>query len=427
MRVLVTGASGFIGKHLVRHLLDAGHEVTGSTRNPAKLQQTIPGLRAIAADFATDHDPAVWQPRVAGMDVVINATGIFEERGKQNFMAVHRDAPIALFRACQTAGVRRVIQISALGADAQASTAFHLSKKAADDQLASSSLDWAIIYPSIVYGPGEASMGFFKAIAALPLIPLVGNGEQQVQPIHVEDLCRGIQRLVESRKPLHTRLPAVGPEPVTFRRLLEILRAWLGDRPAPMLTTPLALARPGADLLGRLGVAPVNADGISMLLRGNTASPAAWVERTGVKPRSLQQAFPPGAATEAERWHARLFFLKPLLRLSLALVWIITGLLSLGIYPIADSHALLARTGLHGIPASIALYGAALLDLVLGLALLFRYHLQGIALLQILVMLTFSVIIAIALPEFWLHPYGPLLKNLPMITATLVMMALEKR
>ena len=117
MQILVTGASGFIGSHIVQALNNAGHTVTVCVRDSKAVQQCWPELHIVQADFAKDHDESDWLPRLTGIDIVINAVGIIHESGKQTFAALHTQAPCALFRACKKAGVKRVIQISALGAD----------------------------------------------------------------------------------------------------------------------------------------------------------------------------------------------------------------------------------------------------------------------------------------------------------------------
>jgi hypothetical protein len=128
------------------------------------------------------------------------------------------------------------------------------------------------------------------------------------------------------------------------------------------------------------------------------------------------------------RWRAQLNWLLPMLRISLALVWLWTGIVSLGLYPVENSYALLARTGVPTALAPLMLYGAALLDIALGLGILFLK--QGrprrwLWMAQLILILVYSVIITIRLPEFWLHPYGPLLKNLPMLVAICLLMELE--
>lgn len=102
------------------------------------------------------------------------------------------------------------------------------------------------------------------------------------------------------------------------------------------------------------------------------------------------------------------------IRLSLAAVWLVTGALSLGIYPLEDSLALLGRIGLVGMSALIALYLGAITDIVLGLLTLFVRS-KSLWITQGLLILAYTLIISIGMPEFWLHPFGPLLKNLPIL------------
>ena len=125
--------------------------------------------------------------------------------------------------------------------------------------------------------------------------------------------------------------------------------------------------------------------------------------------------------------HAELQWLLPLLRWSIALVWIWTGIVSLGLFPRADSLALLARTGITGVFANVALYAAAALDLVLGAATLLLRRRQWLWLAQFALILGYTIVITIKLPEFWLHPYGPILKNLPLLACIVLLYRLEDR
>ncbi|MEJ7805203.1 MAG: NAD-dependent epimerase/dehydratase family protein, partial [Telluria sp.] len=129
MRILLTGASGLIGKQLLAILLAEGHHVTCALRAPP--DGVHPCRSTIHADFTRDTDKTLWLARLRDVDVVINAAGIFREQGRQTFASVHTDTPCALFAACAEAGsVQLVIQLSALGADQDAETPYHLSKKA---------------------------------------------------------------------------------------------------------------------------------------------------------------------------------------------------------------------------------------------------------------------------------------------------------
>ncbi|MCP4041704.1 MAG: NAD(P)H-binding protein [Gammaproteobacteria bacterium] len=427
MHVLITGASGFIGSHLTHALLRQGHRVTAAVRNTAAVANRFPGIRILPVDFTQAHHPEDWLAHLEGVDGVINAVGIIRETGHQTFHSLHAQAPIALFQACVKTGIRRVIQISALGADDQAQSQYHLTKRTADDFLATTPLDWTILRPSIVYGPGATSMALFKALAALPLTPLVNRGEQLIQPIHVADLTTAVLRTLTPEGPNHARIDLVGPEPVSFSALMQRLRYWLGLGALRLATLPYGLTLAAAKLGGFLGTAPVTPETITMLRRGNTGSVDGFTEHFGFLPRSLDEALQAEPAHQSEKWHAGLFFLRPLLRLSIALVWISAGIVSAFIYPREESFTLLSQVGITGIWAPLSLYGAASLDLLLGVATLTGRWLRIAAYGQILIMTLYTVIITLSLPELWTHPFGPVVKNLPLLVATLIMLVLERK
>ncbi len=122
---------------------------------------------------------------------------------------------------------------------------------------------------------------------------------------------------------------------------------------------------------------------------------------------------------------ARLAWLLPLLRASLAIVWIATGIVSAFVYPVEESLALVARTGLEGATARAALYGAALFDVAMGVGILVLVRRRWLWILQAAAILAYTAIITVALPEYWTHPYGPILKNIPMLAAIGVLYVLE--
>nr|WP_282184054.1 DoxX-like family protein [Azospirillum sp. OGB3] len=162
-----------------------------------------------------------------------------------------------------------------------------------------------------------------------------------------------------------------------------------------------------------------------MLKAGNTADPAPFTAILRRAPLALPLALARHPASDADRLHARLYVLRPVLRWSLALLWIATSLLSFGLHPLEDSHRLLASVGLQGPLADLALFGGAGLDLILGLLLLARWRPVAVGGAMLASMAAFTII-ASGLPlDHWTHPFAPLLKNLPIAAATLTMMAME--
>jgi uncharacterized protein YbjT (DUF2867 family) len=434
MRILLTGASGFIGKHLLHALLAEGHHVVCAVRKPRPSND--PRLSYLHADFTQDTDKSAWLARLSHVDAVINAVGIFRETGAQTFDRLHVQTPRALFAACaESDDVHMVIQLSALGADEAADTAYHLSKKAADDYLANLPVRAAIIQPSLVYGPDGASARVFKAMASLPFAVRLGSAPQRVQPIHIDDVVAAIVALLRQR--LHVdddmqagastarRIALVGPQALPFIDYLAALRASMGMGRLRVLKLPgllsRGLARAGRWLPGGL----LDPDALRMLDRGNTADPGPTLRLLGRPARSIASFVVDPAS---ERARAKLDWLLPVLRLSIALVWIVTAIVSAFIYPAARSFELLARTGIPPSLQPLMLYGAAAFDLLLGVGILAldARRRRWLWLMQLALIGFYTIVIAFRLPEFLVHPYGPLTKNLPMLAAIWLLYELEK-
>jgi uncharacterized protein YbjT (DUF2867 family) len=407
--IFLLGAGGFIGGRLVRTLEQAGHRVVRGRRPET--------------DFSRPIDLPGWQERLRGADVVINTVGIFRESRDATFDAVHVQGPRALFEACAALRLS-VVQFSALGADEHAASRFHRTKKQADDALLALDVPSIVLQPSLVYGPGGASARLFSALASLPVIPLPDGGGQAIQPVHVDDVCAAVLAIVERRHYPKARMPLVGPEAITLRAFLADLRRAMGLGEARFVALPQSATQLLAAIGGRFGLM-LDRDALQMLRRGNTGDPGPLAALLGHSPRPARQFVDEGDA-KATLTFARLAWLLPLLRVTVALVWIVAGVVSLGLYPVEQSLALLARTGLTGGLAYAALYGAALLDLVLGAATLLMRD-RRLWLVQFMLVLGYTLIITFALPEQWLHPFGPIAKNLPFLAALLLLYNLEER
>jgi hypothetical protein len=254
---------------------------------------------------------------------------------------------------------------------------------------------------------------------------LPGGGRQGVQPVHVDDLCALVLAVLATPPALVRTMTVAGPQPITLRGMLAGLRAAMGLGPLHVLPVPMPLARMAALAGTLLPGSLLDAETLSMLERGNTGEVADMTALLGHAPRPLS-LFTTPAEAPAVRLRARLNWLLPVLRWSIALVWIVTGIVSLGLYPVQESYALLARTGITGAFAPLMLYGAALMDLAFGIGTLVLKRRRRLWLLQLGLILFYTVVISIRLPEFWLHPYGPLLKNLPMLAAIWLLYELEK-
>lgn len=425
MLILLAGATGFIGSRIAQAIEDAGHTLVCGVRDTDAYQRQHPRRRCVTLDFAADDPLAGCRGVLRRADAVVNAVGIAAEHGPSTFEALHTRGPIALFEACTQAGVRRVVQLSALGADAGAATPFHLSKRAADEALLALPLQAWVLQPSLVFGLDGASSQQLLQLAALPVVPLP-QGAGAVQPVHVDDLVAVVMRLLTDEPPAGMppgRLAVVGPQPLPLRGYLAALRHGLGLGPARFVGIGRGLMDLAAAVGERLPGSVLNRQTWQMLQRGNVADADAVAAVLGRAPRAADDFI--GPLCQAALAAACLPLALRLLRWSLAVVWLATAAVSFGLYPVADSLDLLARTGLTGPLALVMLYGAALLDLLLGIATLWRPG-RWLWWSQLALMGFYTAMITLRLPEFWLHPYGPVLKNLPIAAALCVLLAFER-
>lgn len=416
MNILLTGASGLIGEAVLARLLAQGHRVTALCRRRPSVEH--PALHWLQADMAAMVAPAAWDEALACADAVVNCAGIFREAPGQSFDDVHAAAPAALFAACAEHRIERVVQLSALGADAAAPSAFLRSKAAGDAALTRLPIDWIVVRPSLVYGDAGTSSRLFRRFATLPLL-VVPASAGAVQPIHLDDLAELITRAATDDGVLCRRIvEAVGPRPLPWGGYLAALREGMGMAPARILAVPQGLAALGVSLASRLRPGLVSPDALTMLAQGSTgnAAPAA-----AILARPLRD---PACFAHADlRGEAVLQAWLPILRLSLVAVWLWTAFVSL--YWPGGSFALLADAGVPSRWFWPAVLAGAGLDLVLGvLALCWPSRLLWQ--MQTALVAGYTAFITLREPHWWLHPFGPVSKNLP-IFAVLGLLAATAR
>ncbi|WP_395542788.1 SDR family oxidoreductase [Neotabrizicola sp. sgz301269] len=408
-RVLVLGADGFIGRHIVFALRAAGWEVIAQARRTGRLQAM--GFRTLRADLTDPacHDPAFWRPHLPSGAALVNAAGLLTG-SESAFAAVHRAAPRAALAALDGPAVL----ISAVGIDA-AATPFARWRRATEALFA----PHTILRPGLVLG--ETSYGgssLLRAFAALPWrLPVVGQGDQPFNPIHAADLADLVVDCLLS-PPGPGPWEIGGPETLSQAELALALRGWLGLAPVPVLRLPLPLAR----ALGRVGEAlrlgPVSATAVAQLQAGVLADPAPLLSRLSRRPRPVAAFLAARPAGTQDLWQARLYLVKPLIRLVLGALWIASAALGLLLSPgdfLPRSGTLLPET----LSIALARLGG-LADLALGLALLRDGRPRFIARAQIALVLAYTAGLTLLAPALWLDPFGALLKNLPILALMIV-------
>lgn len=270
MKVLVCGSRGFIGRHIAAALRAAGHEVVGTVSGNA-------GPDELAVNFTRDTAPTVWLPRLAGIGAVVNAVGVLRDSRRRPMTPIHLLAPMALFAACAQSGVRRVVQVSALGIDG-GTTGYARTKLAAERQLLERThrgeLDGVILRPSVVYGPGAASSRLFDMLSRLPVLPLPAAAiSAMIQPIHVRDLAEGVARLVSDPSSVRGTVNVTGPRPLTLAALIGELRTQRDRPPARSWALPERWTQLSARLGDAVPITPWGTQTLSLLSMDNTADP----------------------------------------------------------------------------------------------------------------------------------------------------------
>ena len=426
MHVLVIGASGFIGSAVVAALRRADIGARCVVRDAGAFARRFPGCDVRALDLAGAAARRVdcWTGLLDGVDAVVNAAGVLQPRRRADAWAVHHRAPEALFRACERAGVRRLIQISAIGV-AEAETTFARSKRAGDEALMARGLDWTVLRPAVVVGDGSyGGTSLLRALAVFPLVtPMLGDGRTAMDIVHRDDLAAGIVSLLRKGAGVRAVLEPAAPGRLTLLEMLAAYRAWFGLRPVPALRVPLRLAA----ILARLGDAfrlhPVTTTALAQFRARLTGDAAAFEAATGVKARSLEDILAARPCESQDLWHARLYLLRPAVRLTLALLWAVSGLV--GILADPGLYAPLLEPLAPGRAAAVGI-GFGAFDLAVAAALLLGWRLKLMAWVQGAAIFGYTIGLTLLAPALWGDLYGGLLKNLPILALLMVHRVLEE-
>jgi len=428
MRVLVTGANGCIGARVVSALGAAGHEVVAAMRHAVPVTGACATL---ACDFSRDVEAEIWEPRLAGIDAVVNCAGILRETRADSFQRIHVDAPLALFRACAMSGVRRVIQLSALGEPADGE--FIASKHRCDRALLELDLHALVLRPSIVYSAHGAFGGtlLLRALAALPgMLVLPETGAQKIRPLALEDLAGAIVAALGQADARGEIVELAGPELLTLRDYLLAWRDWFGlNAPHITIATPRWLSNAAVAVGEACRRGPLSRVIANLLERGRCGSAQAPVRTQALLGRTaatLAESLARRPSQAADLLQARWYILRPLLLFSLIVVWIASGIVGL-LLPAASAVAELPAWPPSLVyPAQLASSAA---DLLLGALLLAGWRTRTVLALMLAMVVGYSAVIGVAAPVHWLDPFGGLLKNLPIaaVIATLLLLDAERR
>jgi uncharacterized protein YbjT (DUF2867 family) len=289
MKVIVAGGTGFLGKALVSELIENRHQVVLLRRPSSKSKvPEMPEIQAVEVDI---ENPIVSTDFTG--DVIINLIGIIREFPSKGitFHKSHYLVTKHLVDFARASGIKRFLQMSALGVKPDAQIGYEQTKFAAECYLRESGLDWTIFRPSIVVGPNAGLIGLLsKMISRLPVVPVIGNGCYRVQPVYIKDVIAGFVKSLGNDRAIGRVFEFGGPEIMTFDQMIDTLGDAIGKSRLRIFHQPIWMLRLMAALFGRFSWFPVTKDQIIMLLEESYTEDKSYFEFFGITPKSFSQA-----------------------------------------------------------------------------------------------------------------------------------------
>ncbi|KAA5804055.1 complex I NDUFA9 subunit family protein [Alkalicaulis satelles] len=301
--ITVFGASGFIGRYVVRRLAKAGYRVRAATRRPHLAHELKPMgvVGQVQLVQANLRDPASVARAVDGAHGVVNLVGILAEGGRQTFQSLQAEGAGLVARAAREAGVERFVHISAIGADAHSKSRYARTKALGEQAVLEAMPGAVILRPSIVFGPED---GFFNRFADMarfaPALPLIGGGATQFQPVYCDDVALCALKALEGEAHRGRVYELGGPKTYTFRELMAFILNTI-ERPRLLIPVPFPIASMmglAGEIMGALPfVEPfLTRDQVTLLKSDNVAgaggADTGRISDFGVSPESIEAVTP---------------------------------------------------------------------------------------------------------------------------------------
>lgn len=288
MNVFITGGSGFVGREIIARLVAENHSVRALVRQAERLAD-FPGIETVGGDTTK---PDTLEGKLTGCDAVIHLVGIIREfpgRGI-TFDKLHTQSTANMLNAAQEQGVKRYIQMSANGTRKQAQTGYHRTKWEAEEQVRQSALDWTILRPSLIFGPNDMFVNMLaRLVKMLPLVPVMGDGQYQLQPVHVDDVAKSFVAALDTPETLHKTYSSCGPRAYSYSEILDLIGKALGLTRVRKIHQPLGLMKPMVSILQALPFFPMTSDQLQMLLEGNVCPDNSWSKAFDLKLRDFAE------------------------------------------------------------------------------------------------------------------------------------------
>jgi len=263
MKVAIAGGTGFVGRHAVEALRARGHVVVVLARG----RHGVPlGAELVACDLAQEAIPA---GALAGCDAVVNLAGIKREDGRQTFEAVHVEATRRLLAACGEAGIRRFVHLSVVCSRPDPRLPYHDTKWRAEEAVRASGLDFTILKPAVIYGPGDDMVTHLvRMLRFAALFPVVGRGESILQPVDVRDVAEAVAAALDRPRSIGGTYDVVGPERLPLAEVVRVVADGIGLN-VHIVPTPLPVQRVAVRVMDAVMTQPLSTPAqLQMLVDG---------------------------------------------------------------------------------------------------------------------------------------------------------------
>ena len=263
MRVAIAGGSGFVGRHVVEALRARGHVVIVLARGRRGLPL---GAELVPCDLAHEALPV---GALDGCDALVNLAGIKREEGTQTFEAVHVEATRRLLAACAEAGVRRFVHLSVVCSRSDPRLPYHDTKWRAEEAVRTSGLDFTVLKPAVIYGPGDDMVTHLvRMIRFAPLFPVVGRGDSILQPVDVRDVAEAVAAALDRPRSIGGTYDVVGPDRLPLAEVVRIVADGIGLN-VHIVPTPLPLQRVAVRVMDAVTTQPLSTPAqLQMLVDG---------------------------------------------------------------------------------------------------------------------------------------------------------------
>ncbi|MER2519951.1 MAG: complex I NDUFA9 subunit family protein [Bdellovibrionales bacterium] len=296
-QITIFGASGLIGRHLVRRVAQTGAVIRVPTRDLEKslVLKPMGGPGQIAPVLCALRSDASVAEAIGKADTVVNLVGTLYEKGRDSFQAIHVEGAARIARAARECGARRFIHVSSLAADKNSPASYGRSKAASEEAVRSIFPEATIIRPSLVTGPEDRFFSMFAKMARIsPFLPLIGGGGTQFQPVYVGDVAEAMLRVLDSPDTQGKVYALGGPQIYTFRRLMEMMLEAMGIR-RQFVAVPWGLATMLGTVMELLPCPPLTRDQVELLKSDNVVCPGKCVHTLsdlGVTPTPIETVLP---------------------------------------------------------------------------------------------------------------------------------------